>query len=51
VSLAFFKGLSHLEISEECGLPVGTVKSHIRRALSTLREQLSEGGTDVSSVS
>ncbi len=47
VSLAFFKGLSHLEISEECGLPVGTVKSHIRRALATLREQLSEGGADV----
>jgi RNA polymerase sigma-70 factor, ECF subfamily len=46
VSLAFFKGLSHLEISEECGLPVGTVKSHIRRALNTLREQLSEGGAD-----
>jgi len=51
VSLAFFKGLSHLEISEECGLPVGTVKSHIRRALNTLREQLSEGGADVSSIS
>lgn len=51
VSLAFFKGLSHLEISEECGLPVGTVKSHIRRALSTLREQLLEGGADVSSIS
>jgi RNA polymerase sigma-70 factor (ECF subfamily) len=49
VSLAFFKGLSHLEISEECGLPVGTVKSHIRRALGTLREQLSEGGADVQS--
>jgi RNA polymerase sigma-70 factor (ECF subfamily) len=51
VSLAFFKGLSHLEISEECGLPVGTVKSHIRRALNTLREHLSEGGTDVPSSS
>ena len=51
VSLAFFKGLSHLEISQECGLPVGTVKSHIRRALNTLREQLAEGGADVSSSS
>jgi len=51
VSLAFFKGLSHLEISEECGLPVGTVKSHIRRALGTLREQLLEGGADVTSLS
>lgn len=51
VSLAFFKGLSHLEISEECGLPVGTVKSHIRRALGTLREHLLEGGADVTSLS
>jgi RNA polymerase sigma-70 factor, ECF subfamily len=51
VSLAFFKGLSHPEISEECGLPVGTVKSHIRRALNTLREHLLEGGADVSSIS
>ena len=50
VSLAFFKGLSHVEISDECGLPVGTVKSHIRRALTTLREQLSEGGADVPST-
>jgi len=48
-ALAVLKGLSHLEISEECGLPVGTVKSHIRRALGTLREQLSEGGADVQS--
>jgi RNA polymerase sigma-70 factor (ECF subfamily) len=51
VLLAFFRGMSHLEISEECGLPIGTVKSHIRRALTTLREQLSEGGSDVSSSS
>lgn len=51
VLLAFFKGLSHPEISEECRLPVGTVKSHIRRALDTLREHLSEGGADVSSSS
>lgn len=51
IALAFFKGLSHIEISEESGLPVGTVKSHIRRALSTLREHLSEGGADVRSSS
>jgi len=51
VSLAFLRGLSHLEISEECGLPVGTVKSHIRRALSALREQLAEGGAHVPSSS
>lgn len=43
VSLAFFRGMSHFEIAEECDLPVGTVKSHIRRALVSLREDL-EGG-------
>jgi len=43
VSLAFFRGMSHFEIAEEMSLPVGTVKSHIRRALASLREEL-EGG-------
>jgi RNA polymerase sigma-70 factor, ECF subfamily len=47
ISLAFFKGLSHVEIAAECGLPVGTVKSHIRRALTTLRVELVEGGAHV----
>ncbi len=37
LSLAFFRGLSHDEIAECCGMPLGTVKSHIRRALLTLQ--------------
>jgi len=40
VSLAFFRGLSHEEIAIESKLPIGTVKSHIRRALATLRAEL-----------
>ena len=40
VSLAFLQGLSHQEIVEQTGLPLGTVKSHIRRALTVLREEL-----------
>jgi RNA polymerase sigma factor (sigma-70 family) len=40
VTLAFLQGLSHQEIVEQTGLPMGTVKSHIRRALTVLREEL-----------
>ncbi|MEW6039514.1 MAG: sigma-70 family RNA polymerase sigma factor [Pseudomonadota bacterium] len=40
VSLAFFRGLSHDEVAGYAGLPLGTVKSHIRRALIALRQKL-----------
>lgn len=40
VALAFFRGLSHEEIATHTELPLGTVKSQIRRALATLREAL-----------
>jgi len=40
LSLAFFRGLTHSEIVEHSGLPLGSVKTHIRRALSILRETL-----------
>ena len=40
VALAFLQGMSHQEIAQATGLALGTVKSHLRRALTQLREQL-----------
>lgn len=37
LSLAYFDGLSHTEIAERLGIPVGTVKGRIRLALDRLR--------------
>ena len=44
VALAFFRGLSHEEIASQTELPLGTVKSQIRRALTTLRQRLGDPG-------
>lgn len=40
LSLAFFKGLTHQEIAEHTGMPLGTVKTIIRTALLKLSECL-----------
>jgi len=38
LELAFFEGLTHAEIAEQTGDPLGTVKTRIRSALLTLRK-------------
>lgn len=42
VSLAFERGYSQSEIAEHMSLPLGTVKSHIRRALATMKSSLDD---------
>jgi RNA polymerase sigma-70 factor (ECF subfamily) len=44
LSLAFVEDLSHGEIAERTGVPLGTVKSHLRRALARLAELLGGRG-------
>lgn len=40
IALVFFRGLTHEEAASHSGLPLGTVKSHVRRALLALRKTL-----------
>jgi len=38
IDMAYFQGYTHEEISEELGIPLGTVKSRIRTALQELKQ-------------
>ncbi len=47
ISKVYFEGKTHLEVSEELELPLGTVKSRIRLALKRLNVQLEAAAEEV----
>jgi len=40
VELAYFEGMTHSEIAERTGDPLGTVKTRLRSAMETLKRTL-----------
>jgi RNA polymerase sigma-70 factor (ECF subfamily) len=44
IRMAVYQGMTHEEIAAATGLPIGTVKTHIRRGLIRVRERLAAGG-------
>ena len=49
LKLSIIQGMSHQEISDATGMPLGTVKTHARRGILEVRELLGLGGTQVTS--
>lgn len=40
IVMAFYQGLTHVQISEALGVPLGTIKSRIRDGMKKLRQEL-----------
>lgn len=50
LELVVDQGLSQSEVSQQTGLPLGTVKTHARRGMMRLRELLADGATERGAV-
>jgi len=46
IEMAYYQGLTHVEIAEALVLPLGTVKSRLRLGLEKMRAALKHGTTD-----
>jgi RNA polymerase sigma-70 factor (ECF subfamily) len=44
--MAYFEGLTHVEIAEALALPLGTVKSRVRLGLDKMRTAMRTGPKD-----
>ena len=47
IELAYFGGLTHAEIAEQCQIPLGTVKGRMRLGLQKMKSLLAERGLGV----
>ncbi len=47
LSMAFFGGLTHQEIAHQTGMPLGSIKSILRRSMQTLRPLLDQANVSV----
>jgi RNA polymerase sigma-70 factor, ECF subfamily len=50
LEMAFFQGLTHVEVSERLGIPLGTAKTRIRSALLRLRDLLGDSISEMPAV-